>query len=439
MKTKRERLRNASIATVSILAFSSVSFAEVTIAGSIATIYQTEFKELKPEVELLKSKLKGLEELAESNPEAVDAQFVSIRTDAEFKLKAIQPRLRYLALASPHLVKADKASATAKNGEKLKSVFSELNVARLSAENRVAQSKANQNIVITTAISEKPAPKAKDISKDVEELLLSLSGYLKDHEYKMNRLRSSVASELGVEFEDGDKDDPVAQRQADLVALIAYGNYFKLKGEAGFAANIFGAAYGAVRKEGFIVESDEISEKGRALFLSPVKSVWGDSKLKIGKWGNSTIKRITQKVINEASIVYSFDGSKDWEELTSDRKLIGVLNEISALIKQNQNLKSLDKTALEAWSQKVAESKYIDGSIQSLDGQALQAKILLDRQKSLLEGIASANEYFASLKIILDAKAEAKVNLVSLASSATKLSEAARAVRRAKMLIGKLK
>ncbi|MDB4372113.1 hypothetical protein N9Z69_02985, partial [bacterium] len=116
------------------MAFSSVSFAEVTIAGSIATTYQTEFKELKPEVELLKSKLKGLEELAESNPEAVDAQFVSIRTDAEFKLKAIQPRLRYLALASPHLVKADKASATAKNDETLKSVFSELNVARLSAE-----------------------------------------------------------------------------------------------------------------------------------------------------------------------------------------------------------------------------------------------------------------------------------------------------------------
>ena len=69
----------------------------------------------------------------------------------------------------------------------------------------------------------------------------------------------------------------------------------------------------------------------------------------------------------------------------------------------------------------------------------MQAKILLDRQKSLLEGIASANEYFSSLKIILDANTEAKVNLVSLASSATKLSEAARAVRRAKMLIGKLK
>ena len=125
--------------------------------------------------------------------------------------------------------------------------------------------------------------------------------------------------------------------------------------------------------------------------------------------------------------------------MTSDRKLIGVLNEISALIKQNENLKSLDKTALEGWSQKVAESKYVDGSIQSLDGQALQAKILLDRQKSLVEGVSSANKYFTSLKIILDANAQAKVNLVSLASSATKLSEAARAVRRAKMLIGKLK
>ena len=74
-----------------------------------------------------------------------------------------------------------------------------------------------------------------------------------------------------------------------------------------------------------------------------------------------------------------------------------------------------------------------------MDGQALQAKILLDRQKSLVEGVSSANEYFTSLKIILDANAQAKVNLVSLASSATKLSEAARAVRRAKMLIGKLK
>ncbi|MCH1500174.1 MAG: hypothetical protein L7U83_14045 [Akkermansiaceae bacterium] len=74
-----------------------------------------------------------------------------------------------------------------------------------------------------------------------------------------------------------------------------------------------------------------------------------------------------------------------------------------------------------------------------MDGQALQAKILLDRQKSLVEGVASANKYFSSLKFILDANAQAKVNLVSLASSATKLSEAARAVRRAKMLIGKLK
>ena len=439
MKTKRERLRNASVAAVSILAFSSVSFAEVTIAGSIASNYQAEYKKLKPEVELLASKLKGLQALAESNPKAVDAQFVSIQTEAEFKLKAIQPRLKYLALANPHLVKADKASATVKNGPTLKSVFSTLNVARLSAENQVTQSKTNQNTVITTAISEKPAPKAKDLSKDVEELLLSLSGYLKDHEYKMNRLRSSVASELGIKFEDGDKDDPVTQRQADLVALIAYGNYFNPKGEAGFSASIFGAAYGAVRKEGFIVESDKISEKGQAVFLSPVKSVWGDSKLKIGKWGNSTIKRITQKVINEASIVYSFDGSKNWEELTSDRKLIGVLDEISALIKQNENLKSLDKTALEAWSQKVAESKYVDGSIQSLDGQALQAKILLARQKLLVEGVASANEYFTSLKIILDANAQAKVNLFSLASNATKLSDAARAVGRAEMLTGKLK
>jgi hypothetical protein len=347
--------------------------------------------------------------------------------------------LKYLALANSHLVRADKASATVKNGETLESIFSTLNVARLSAENQVAQNKTNQNTVITTAISEKPAPKAKDISKDVEELLLSLSGYLKDHEYKMDRLRSSVASELGIKFEEGDKDDPVTQRQADLVALIAYGNYFKPKGEAGFSANIFGVDYGAVRKEGFIVESDEISEKGRAVFLSPVKSVWGDSKLKIGKWGNSTIKRITQKVINEASTVYSFDGSKNWEELTTDRKLIGVLNEISSLIKQNENLKSLDKTALDGWSQKVAESKYVDGSIQSLDGQALQAKILLARQKSLVEGVASANEYFSSLKTILETNAQAKVNLFSLASNATKLSDAARAVGRAKMLTGKLK
>ncbi|MDB4471676.1 hypothetical protein N9073_03715 [Akkermansiaceae bacterium] len=197
--------------------------------------------------------------------------------------------------------------------------------------------------------------------------------------------------------------------------------------------------YGAVRKEGFIVESDKISEKGRAVFLSPVKLVWGDCKLKIGKWGNSTIKRITQKVINEASIVYSFDGSKNWEELTSDWKLIGVLNEISALIKQNENLKRLDKTALKAWSQKVAESKYVDGSIQSLDGQALQAKILLARQKSLVEGVASANDYFTSLKTILETNAQAKVNLFSLASNATKLSDAARAIGRAKMLTGKLK
>ncbi len=204
-------------------------------------------------------------------------------------------------------------------------------------------------------------------------------------------------------------------------------------------ANIFGVDYGAVRKEGFIVESDKISEKGRAVFLSPVKLVWGDCKLKIGKWGNSTIKRITQKVINEASIVYSFDGSKNWEELTSDWKLIGVLNEISALIKQNENLKRLDKTALKAWSQKVAESKYVDGSIQSLDGQALQAKILLARQKSLVEGVASANDYFTSLKTILETNAQAKVNLFSLASNATKLSDAARAIGRAKMLTGKLK
>ena len=439
MKTIRERLRSASVAAVGILAFNSVSFAEVTIAGSIADTYQAEYKKLKPEVELLESKLKGLAALAESNPKAVDAQFVSIQTETEFKLKAIRPRLKYLTLANSHLVKADKASATVKNGETLESIFSTLNVARLSAENQVAQNKTNQNTVITTAISEKPAPKAKDISKDVEELLLSLSGYLKDHEYKMDRLRSSVASELGIKFEEGDKDDPVTQRQADLVALIAYGNYFKPKGEAGFSANIFGVDYGAVRKEGFIVESDEISEKGRAVFLSPVKSVWGDSKLKIGKWGNSTIKRITQKVINEASTVYSFDGSKNWEELTTDRKLIGVLNEISSLIKQNENLKSLDKTALDGWSQKVAESKYVDGSIQSLDGQALQAKILLARQKSLVEGVASANEYFTSLKTILETNAQAKVNLFSLASNATKLSDAARAVGRAKMLIGKLK
>ena len=202
----------------------------MTIAGSIANTYQTEYKKLKPEVELLESKLKGLEDLAESNPEAVDAQFVSIKTEAEFKLKANQPRLNYLALANSHLVKADKASATVKNGATLKTVFSTLNVARLSAENQVAQSKTNQNAVITTAISKKPTPKAKDISKDVEELLSSLSGYLKDHEYKMNRLRSSVASELGIKFEGGDKDDPVTQRQADLVALIAYGNYFNPKG-----------------------------------------------------------------------------------------------------------------------------------------------------------------------------------------------------------------
>lgn len=432
-------MRNASITAISILALNSVSFAEMTIAGSIANTYQTEYKKLKPEVELLESKLKGLEDLAESNPEAVDAQFVSIKTEAEFKLKADQPRLNYLALANSHLVKADRASATVKNGAALKTVFSTLNVARLSAENQVAQSKTNQNTVITTAISKKPAPKAKDISKDVEELLSSLSGYLKDHEYKMNRLRSSVASELGIKFEDGDKDDPVTQRQADLVALIAYGNYFNPKGEAGFSANIFGVDYGAVRKEGFIVESNKISEKGRAVFLTPVKSVWGDSKLKIGKWGNSTVKRITQKVINEASIVYSFDGSKNWEELTPDRKIIGVLNEISARIKQNENLKKLDRTALEAWSQKVAESKYVDGSIQSLDGQALQAKILLARQKSLVEGIASANEYFTSLKTILDANAQAKVNLFSLASNATKLSDAARAIERAKMLTRRLK
>jgi hypothetical protein len=253
MKTIRERLRNASVAAMGILAFSSVSFAEVTIAGSIADTYQAEYKKLKPEVELLESKLKGLAALAESNPKAVDAQFVSIQTETEFKLKAIRPRLKYLTLANSHLVKADKASATVKNGETLESIFSTLNVARLSAENQVAQNKTNQNTVITTAISEKPAPKAKDISKDVEELLLSLSGYLKDHEYKMDRLRSSVASELGIKFEEGDKDDPVTQRQADLVALIAYGNYFKPKGEAGFSANIFGVDYGAVRKEGFIV------------------------------------------------------------------------------------------------------------------------------------------------------------------------------------------
>ena len=255
----------------------------------------------------------------------------------------------------------------------------------------------------------------------------------------MNRLRSSVASELGIKFEDDDRDDPVTQRQADLVALIAYGNYFNPKGESVLSASIFGVPYGAVRKEGFIVESDKISKKGQAVFLSPVKSVWGDSKLKIEKWGSSTIRSITQKVINEASLVYSFDGSKDWEELTSDRKIIGVLNEISALIEQNENLKVLDETALETWSQKVAESKYVDGDIQSLDGQALQAKILLAHQKSLFEGVRSANEYFTSLKIIVDANAEAKVNLFSLASNATKLSDAARAVGRAKMLTGKLK
>lgn len=439
MKTKRERLRNASVVAVSILAFNSVSFAEVSIAESIANNYQAEYKKLKPEVELLESKLRGLKALAESNPKAVDAQFVSIQTEAEFKLKAIQPRLNYLALANSHLVKADNASATIKNGATLKSAFSTLNVARLSAENQVTQSKTNQNTVITTAVSEKPAPKAKDISKDVEELLLSLSGYLKDHESKMNRLRSSVASELGIKFEDDDRDDPVTQRQADLVALIAYGNYFNPKGESVLSASIFGVPYGAVRKEGFIVESDKISKKGQAVFLSPVKSVWGDSKLKIEKWGSSTIRSITQKVINEASLVYSFDGSKDWEELTSDRKIIGVLNEISALIEQNENLKVLDKTALETWSQKVAESKYVDGDIQSLDGQALQAKILLAHQKSLFEGVTSANEYFTSLKIIVDANAEAKVNLFSLASNATKLSDAARAVGRAKMLTGKLK
>ena len=439
MKTKRERLRNASVVAVSILAFNSVSFAEVSIAESIANNYQAEYKKLKPEVELLESKLRGLKALAESNPKAVDAQFVSIQTEAEFKLKAIQPRLNYLALANSHLVKADNASATIKNGATLKSAFSTLNVARLSAENQVTQSKTNQNTVITTAVSEKPAPKAKDISKDVEELLLSLSGYLKDHESKMNRLRSSVASELGIKFEDDDRDDPVTQRQADLVALIAYGNYFNPKGESVLSASIFGVPYGAVRKEGFIVESDKISKKGQAVFLSPVKSVWGDSKLKIEKWGSSTIRSITQKVINEASLVYSFDGSKDWEELTSDRKIIGVLNEISALIEQNENLKVLDKTALETWSQKVAESKYVDGDIQSLDGQALQAKILLAHQKSLFEGVTSANEYFTSLKIIVDANAEAKVNLFSLASNATKLSDAARAIGRAKMLTGKLK
>ena len=432
-------MRNASVVAVSILAFNSVSFAEVSIAESIANNYQAEYKKLKPEVELLESKLRGLKALAESNPKAVDAQFVSIQTEAEFKLKAIQPRLNYLALANSHLVKADNASATIKNGATLKSAFSTLNVARLSAENQVAQSKTNQNTVITTAVSEKPAPKAKDISKDVEELLLSLSGYLKDHESKMNRLRSSVASELGIKFEDDDRDDPVTQRQADLVALIAYGNYFNPKGESVLSASIFGVPYGAVRKEGFIVESDKISKKGQAVFLSPVKSVWGDSKLKIEKWGSSTIRSITQKVINEASLVYSFDGSKDWEELTSDRKIIGVLNEISALIEQNENLKVLDKTALETWSQKVAESKYVDGDIQSLDGQALQAKILLAHQKSLFEGVRSANEYFTSLKIIVDANAEAKVNLFSLASNATKLSDAARAVGRAKMLTGKLK
>ena len=56
MKTKRERLRNASVAAVGILAFSSMSFAEVTIAGGIADTYQAEYKKLKPEVELLESK-----------------------------------------------------------------------------------------------------------------------------------------------------------------------------------------------------------------------------------------------------------------------------------------------------------------------------------------------------------------------------------------------
>jgi hypothetical protein len=101
MKTKRERLRNASVVAVSILAFNSVSFAEVSIAESIANNYQAEYKKLKPEVELLESKLRGLKALAESNPKAVDAQFVSIQTEAEFKLKAIQPRLNYLALAIP--------------------------------------------------------------------------------------------------------------------------------------------------------------------------------------------------------------------------------------------------------------------------------------------------------------------------------------------------
>jgi hypothetical protein len=74
-----------------------------------------------------------------------------------------------------------------------------------------------------------------------------------------------------------------------------------------------------------------------------------------------------------------------------------------------------------------------------LDGQALQAKILLARQKSLVEGVASANEYFSSLKTILETNAQAKVNLFSLASNATKLSDAARAVGRAKMLTAKLK
>ena len=126
MKSKRERLRNASVAAVIILVFSSVGFAEVTIAGRIATNYQAEHNKLKPEVELLESKLKSLDELALSNPKAVDAQFVSIQTEAEFKLKAIQPRLHYLALANSHLVKADRASAAVKNTATLESVFSTL-------------------------------------------------------------------------------------------------------------------------------------------------------------------------------------------------------------------------------------------------------------------------------------------------------------------------
>ncbi|MDB4395252.1 hypothetical protein N9Z68_04695 [Akkermansiaceae bacterium] len=74
-----------------------------------------------------------------------------------------------------------------------------------------------------------------------------------------------------------------------------------------------------------------------------------------------------------------------------------------------------------------------------MDGQALQAKILLARQKSLVEGVASANEYFTSLETILETNAQVKVNLFSLASNATKLSDAARAIKRAKMLTGKLK